>query len=54
MLKCVGIESLDMVGEIVIKGEISRAEGEALHDLIEKVNEGGVITESDIADAGCE
>ena len=54
LLKCMGIESLDMVGEIVIKGEITRAEGEALLDLIEKVNEGRVITESDLADAGCE
>ena len=54
LLKCAGIESFDMVGEIVIKGDkISRAEGEALRDLIEKVNEGDVITESDLAKAGC-
>ena len=54
LMKCFGIESVDMVGETVIKGEkITRAEVEALIDLIEKVNEGRVITESDLADAGC-
>ena len=53
LMKCFGIESVDMVGETVIKGKITRAEVEALIDLIEKVNEGRAITESDLADAGC-